>query len=306
MTICLDDPTADAAPTGSSRPTSAARRPPPGTGLVELAVVAGRTEVVRLRHESPLRLLVPRQRSAAPTSAWVVAGSYGGGLVAGDTLAVTLRAGPGTSALLGTQASTKVFRSAPGRRGVPGATAAQRLAATLADGATLVAWPDPVTCFAGSRFEQVQRFDLDPSASLLAVDWLTSGRMARGERWAFARYRSETTISVGGATRVKDATLLDPADGPLDAVARTGGFDCLGMAWAVGPCFAGAAAGLQARLGRASIDPRRDVQFAVSPIDGGTVVRFAGRSTEAAWRWLREHLTDGLAAVGLDPWARRG
>lgn len=284
-----------------------------GSGLVELAVVNGRTEVVRLRAESPIRLLVPRSRSAKPFAAWVVGGSYGGGLVAGDRLAVALRCGPGTTAVLGTQASTKVYRFASGRRTRVIVGSGQTLDATLADRSVLVAWPDPVTCFAGSRYEQRQAFDLAASASLLAVDWVTSGRMARGERWAFDRYASTTTIRVGGRLLARESTTLDPADGPLDAVARTGGFDCLGAAWIVGPAFADVAAGLVSRLGRTPIDPRLDVMFGVSTIPGGpagtaggAVLRFAGRGSEAASRWLREQLAGALGVVGIDPWARRG
>lgn len=277
-----------------------------GTGVVELAAVNGWTEVVRLRAESPLRLLAPRRRSDPSRTAWIVAGSYGGGLVDGDRLSVAVRCGPGTAAVLGTQASTKVYRSAASRRAGASVGSGQALDATLADGAVLIAWPDPVTCFAGSRYAQRQAFDLAPSASLLAVDWVTSGRMARGERWAFDRYHSVTEIRVAGRLRVRDAVLLDPADGPLDAVARTGGFDCLGTAWLVGPALEPAVSAVLAALGRAPIDPRRDVQFGVSPVAAGAVVRFAGRSTEATWRWLREQLAGCLTVVGLDPWARRG
>lgn len=304
---------------------TAVRRP--GCGHAELRRVGGRTAVVRLEADSPLRLLAPRQRSAA---AWVVAGSYGGGLVSGDRLDVTLRCGDVTTVVLGTQASTKVYRAAGGPAGSdvpPGrdapaakqpptarSLAEQSLAATVGESAVLLSWPDPVTCFAGSRYRQAQRFELAATASLLAVDWLTSGRMARDERWAFDRYESRTTIATASRPVVRDALRLDPADGPLDAPARTGGFGCLGTAWLVGPAFAPAACGLLDRLGRSPIDPRRDVQFAVSPIGGGgsdsdgggAVLRFAGRSTESAWRWLREQLAGAVAVVGIDPWTRRG
>lgn len=286
-------------------PHAAHARPAPGSGLVELRVVGGRTEVVRLASNSPLRLLAPGRRRTA--AAWVVAGSYGGGLVSGDRLDVEVRCGEGTVAVLGTQASTKVYRSPSASNDVASPASGQTLWATLAETAVLVSWPDPVTCFAGSRYEQSAAFDLAPSASLLAVDWLTSGRMARGERWAFDRYESVTTISIAGRPIVHDAVRLDPADGPLDAVARTGGFGCLGTAWLVGPALAGVTADLIGRLARSPIDPRRDVQYAVSPlVGGGAVVRLAGRTTESAWRWLREQLAGALDVVGIDPWARRG
>lgn len=302
---------ADAQASPRPEPVAAESTNTPGSGLVELARVGGRTEVVRLRSCSPLRLLCPRSRS---TAAWVVAGSYGGGLVSGDVLDVQLTCGPGTSAVLGTQATTKVYRArrpSSGGVAVRPNTCRQVLRATLAHDATLVSWPDPVTCFAGSRYAQEQAFDLSATASLLAVDWVTSGRMARGERWAFDRYQSVTAIRVDGRLRLRESTTLDPADGSLDAVARTGGYDCLGMAWLVGPAFAAVADHLLATLGRSPIDPRRPVLFGISPAGHeqgprGATIRFAARSTNAAWHWLREQLAGGLAVVGVDPWSRRG
>lgn len=280
-----------------------------GEGLVELAVVGGRTEVVGLRAESPLRLLSPRSRSEA---AWVVAGSYGGGLVSGDRLSVNVRCRPHTCVVLGTQATTKIYRNRIGAAvGLP-AACRQEISATLDDGATLVSWPDPVTCFKGSRFVQRQTFRLSSTASLVAVDWMTSGRMARGERWAFESYRTETSIYVDGRLRLRDSTTLDPLDGPFDVTARTAGFDVLGMAWVVGPRFSSVAAGLMSRLERDPIDPRRDVLYGISPLadpgtgDAGVVIRFAARSTDAGWRWLRSQLSGVLDVIGIDPWSRRG
>ncbi|QOV91921.1 urease accessory protein UreD [Humisphaera borealis] len=298
--LAIADPTPSRAP-------NAARA---GFGRVDLALVGGRTEVVRLRAESPLRLLSPRSRAAA---AWIVAGSYGGGFVCGDRISVAVRCGPGTRTVLGTQASTKVYRSRSAfAAGSGGGAGQQQLAAVLGENAMLVSWPDPITCFAGSRFVQRQNFDLSPTASLVAVDWLTSGRMARGERWAFDRYETETRISVGGRLRLRESTTLDPADGPIHPVARTAGMDCLGMAWVVGPAFAGVAEALKQRLERQPIDPRRDVQYGISPIGdaatefSGAVVRFAAKSTDAAWHWLRSQLASAMEVVGIDPWSRRG
>lgn len=284
-------------------------RPSSGDGEVELAVVAGRTTVVRLRAESPLRLLSPRSRSNA---AWVVAGSYGGGLVSGDRLSVSMRCGPRTHTVLGTQATTKVYRSRIGRGTGPVAACRQELSADLADGAALVSWSDPVTCFAGSRFAQRQAFRLAPTASLVVVDWVTSGRMARGERWAFERYASETQIHTSGRLRLRESTTLVPTDGLMSSAALTAGMDCLGMAWVVGPAFAGVADELLRRLERDPIDPRRSVQFAVSRLGeagtdfSGAVVRFAARGTDAGWSWLRSQLRGVLDAVAIDPWSRRG
>jgi urease accessory protein len=287
-----------ATPVAHAGPAHRATPPSDGSGSVELALLNGRTQVIRLASQSPLRLLSPRHHVKA---AWIVAGSYGGGLLARDRLGIDLQCRAGTTTILSTQASTKVYRASSG----PGASG-QRLTATLAALATLISWPDPVTCFAGARYEQAQSFHLEPSSSLLAVDWLTSGRMARGERWEFNYYSSRTTVHVNGELKIHETLTLDPRDGSLDAPARAGGMNCLGVAWVIGPQFDAAAQALLQRLARSPIDPRRDVLFAISSLTGGAVIRFAGRSTEAVTRWLRQQLKEAVDVAGFDPWSRRG
>ncbi|CAN0333704.1 unnamed protein product, partial [Ectocarpus sp. 8 AP-2014] len=43
---------------------------------------------------------------------------------------------------------------------------------------------------------QHQRFLLEHDSSLVLVDWLTSGRMSRGEGWAFNRLESRNEVMV--------------------------------------------------------------------------------------------------------------
>ena len=95
---------------------------------------------------SPLRLLTPADHGDA---AWVFLASLGGGLLDGDRIDLDVEVGDGASALLGTQASTKVYRSPPG-----GAGSSQRLSARVGAGALLAVVPDPVVCFADTRYEQ--------------------------------------------------------------------------------------------------------------------------------------------------------
>ena len=47
----------------------------------------------------------------AGASAWAYAATYGGGLVGGDSVSMRVEVGAGASALVATQASTKVYRS---------------------------------------------------------------------------------------------------------------------------------------------------------------------------------------------------
>jgi urease accessory protein len=268
----------------------------PGQGELELTRVNGRTAVTRAMASSPLRLLTPHGRG---TSARVFSSTFGGGLVAGDGIALHVRAGAGTACVLGTQASTKVYRSPAG------IASSQRLTLIAEEGATCVVAPDPVTCFAGAVYEQRQEFDLHPGASLLLIDWLTSGRLARGERWAFDRYRTRTDVTVGGRNVFRDALRLDAADGPVAAEHRMGRCDCMALALLIGPRMERPAAELLDWAQAQPITLGEDLIFSASPLSGGAVVRVAGSTTETVGRWLRERLLFVAKLLGEDPWARK-
>ena len=75
--------------------------------------------------------------------------------------------------------------------------------------ALLAVVPDPIVCFADADFTQTQRYDLHPDASLVMVDWITSGRHASGERWAFSRYESRFE-SDAARPDFFDALVLEP------------------------------------------------------------------------------------------------
>lgn len=277
---------------GGVRPVPDSRA---GAGRVELSRVAGRTVVTQLQAHSPLRLLAPH----AGPSAWVFAGTYGGGLLAGDWIDLRVRVNCGATALLSTQASTKVYRSGNGQ------TARQTLRARVEQDALLALLPDPVTCFAGARYEQVQRFDVRPGGSLVLLDWLTSGRRAREERWAFHRYQSRNDIFIGSRHLFRDAIRLDAATDVIGDAHRMGRYDCWATAVLVGPRVAGAAQAIAKRIAREPIRPAAPLLFAASPLDDGVVLRVAGRETEQVGRWLREQLAFLPGLLGADPWSRK-
>ncbi|MDB5331858.1 MAG: ureD [Phycisphaerales bacterium] len=270
--------------------------PLPGHGELEFTRVNGRTAVTRAMASSPLRLLTPRGHGM---SARVFTSTFGGGLVAGDTIALTVRAGAGTACILGTQASTKVYRSPAG---IP---SSQRILLIAEEGATCVVAPDPVTCFAGAVYEQRQSIQLHAGASLLMIDWLTSGRRARGERWAFDRYQTCTDIAVGGRVIFRDALRLDAADGAVGAEHRMGRCDCMGLAILIGPRMERPAANLLEWVQSRPVTPGENLIFSASPLPGGAVLRAAGPTTEAVGRWFRERLSFASELLGDDPWARK-
>jgi len=267
---------------------AATRDTPPSTageGLLRVARVNGRSEVLTARATSPMKLLTPR--SSVSSDASVVMSSYGGGLVSGDRLRLRVTVGDGARLRIGTQASTKVYR-----RTERGGACAQTINADVAAGATLIVAPDPVTCFAGAAYEQSQRFHLAPDASLLLVDWLTSGRWACGERWAFESYRSRTEISVAGRRVLLDAIRIDARHGTIDQPHRCGRFECLATVVLIGPAFAALAERILIDVARETVQRRGLLISAASPVRGGAILRVAGMGAEPVGRYVTAHLSD--------------
>lgn len=130
--------------------------------------------------------------------------TYGGGIVAGDAISLSVTLAPSTRLILLTQGSTKIFRSP-----AAATTSKQDMRATLHPGSALCYLPDPVQPFRESSFVQKQVFDLLPPArkgaaaahgdvqgrgSLCVLDWVSCGRAATGENWDFWKYGSKNEV----------------------------------------------------------------------------------------------------------------
>jgi urease accessory protein len=89
------------------------------------------------------------------------------------------------------------------------------LRARVDDDSLLVLLPDPVVCFAGSRYTQDQHVQIADGASLVLVDWLTAGRIRPGERWQFDEYRSHTRIWRGERLVLHEGLVLSPEHGVI-------------------------------------------------------------------------------------------
>ncbi len=274
-----------------------------GQGRLAFQRVAGATSIVRSEATSPLQLLAPRPRAPC---AWAVLVGHGGGLLAGDEVSLELELEAGAAALVTTQAETKVYRSADG------ATARQQLDARIASGAALALFPDPVSPFAGARYDGRQRFRLEEGASLLSVDALVAGRSARGERWAFARHRSATEVWLGERLVLADALELEPRAaspdaGPLAAslASRLGRFEAFATVVLLGPTFAAAARALAARLSAEPVLREAPLLAAASPLCDGLLLRCAASTAERLTTFLHELLAPALSALGTSPFLHR-
>lgn len=267
-----------------------------GSARLEAEVVFGESTVTSASAISPLKLLTPCSRGK---SVWAYASNFGGGLVAGDETQVDLRIGPEARCFFGTQASTKVYRN-PARR-----PCSHRTRARLERGSFLAFTPDPVQPFEGSSYRQRQEFHLAEGASLVLLDWFTSGRVARGERWLFRQFQSRNDVFIDGRRVFVDSVFLDPENGPIGAPHCAGRFNCIAMLLLLGPSLQEAAANLIMDISSRPVQRGGTLNCSASAVREGAVLRAAGEDVESVGREIKRHLNFLADFLGDDPWTRK-
>ncbi len=267
-----------------------------GDAALAVSMVHGLSAATIVWARSPLKLLTPRPRGG---SVWAYTSSFGGGMVAGDRTRLEVTVDAGARCFLGTQASTKIYRN-PAK--LP---CSHDLLARVADEALLILAPDPVQCFAESSYEQRQHFTLTPAANLMLVDWLSAGRVARGELWNFRRYLSRNEVERQGKKLLVDAVLLDSRDGKLAGKYRGGRFQCLATVLLMGPCVARYAQQILEWYSARPIQPNAPVVVAASPLHEGVILRLAGTSVEYVGRAMHERLGFVRELLDDNPFSRK-
>jgi urease accessory protein len=246
--------------------------------------------VTRARSVAPLRLLAPASPGGA---AWVYQSSLGGGFVGRDAIALDVDVAAGARLFLTSQASSKVYRRAVSRC---------RLDASIGESGVLVAWPDPVVCFAGASFDQHQRFRLARSAGLITVDAWTAGRLAHGECWAFDRLALRTELEIDGTEVLADALVVAPAHGELEA--RMGDARAFATITIAGEVFAGAVQAIDRAIATRALTMQPRIAASVWP--WGAVVRIAAGTTELLVAAIHALIDEPVRGVlGADPFARK-
>jgi urease accessory protein UreH len=132
--------------------------------------------------------------------------------------------------ILSPQANTRIFPCPAG------AITRQDFHGTVYAEGLLVAGGDPTVLYQGSRYLQSQHWVLHPGARLVVVDWMTAGRIGRGERFAFGQYRSDLRVeNPEGRPLLVDRLCLEPGTGEMGM----GGFASLLTVHVLGPGWAG-------------------------------------------------------------------
>ena len=149
----------------------------------------GRTRLVHNRHHGPLRLIRALPRVDGGCEAVIV--HPPGGLVSGDTLDITVGAGPGVSLVCTTPGAQKWYRST--------GSAARASTRLVAGADSKLSWlPQPAIVFDGAQAEQIVEFDLAASARFVGWEGLILGRQAMGERFARGSLAQRLALRIDG------------------------------------------------------------------------------------------------------------
>jgi len=217
-------------------------------------------------------------------------------MVDGDSTRLRIDVGAGASSYVSSQSSAKIYRS-------PRGTQAD-VEVRVAPGGLLILDPDPVVCLAGSRYRQRQVVDLADGAGFVLVDWLTSGRRASGERWAFESYEGRIEIRDRARLIVHESLVLRSSDGPLEA--RMGRFDVLAVVVVAGAMLLEEAISIVGHVAKVRARRRAEQLISAAGLErGGCVVRIAGRSVEHVRHAIQDCLRWVPDRLGDDPWRRK-
>ncbi len=185
-----------------------------GATEIGFARRGGTTRLTHLYQHDPLRVLFPAPERDDAVLAVVVTTS--GGLVAGDHIALAVRAEPGAVAQITSAAAEKIYRST-------GATTAISHSLTADNGAWLEYLPQETILFDGARLRRQTTVALAPGAGFLGGGILVFGRRARGESFTSGLLHDQLEIHRDRVLMWGDALHLD--DGIAAIMADPACFD---------------------------------------------------------------------------------
>jgi urease accessory protein len=303
----------------------------PGHGSIVIDILPPDTPVLQtLSYQYPLKLIapdpLPPPNHASGTDVprlihTIFLLTYGGGIVAGDTIDLDVHLADRARLILLTQGSTKIFKTPD-----PNVVSRQHMNVYLKRNSALVYLPDPVQPFAQSAFSQAQIYHLeDQQGNMCVCDWVTSGRSARGEDWDIHQYKSRNEVWTTAQTGKKrlllrDNLILDKngrTEMPLSS--RMDGFSVFGTLIIHGPLFGPLAQFFldefealpriggrnwgdtalpepspqeQRRLERQKREKVDNLIWSAAKVRGFVLVKFGSSEVEGARNWLRDMIRE--------------
>lgn len=212
-----------------------------------------------------------------------------GGLVGGDRLSIDMKLEADTHVLISAPSANRIYRT-------KGEVSVQEIKLTVGTGAVMEWLPEHAIPFAGSRYRQTLHVNLASGATILLWDALASGRVARGERWAFTSLENEIRITAAAGGSLLERYVLDSTD--LGRVGLAGDWDYVASLYVVNDSMPPEIwTQLESRLA-AVLDQHQRVLGGVSqPAVPGIAVKLLTRSApdlaqvlEALWTAVRAEL----------------
>jgi urease accessory protein len=136
------------------------------------------------------------------------------GILEGDRLELAVSVGTGAALLVVTPSVSRVFHMREGE-----ATGVQQF--SVEAGGWLEFLPEPLVPHHASRYRQTTEITVERGGELVFADFVTPGRIARGEMWSWTRLKLELAVRVGGELILRER--LDQSGEELRALARLAG-----------------------------------------------------------------------------------
>lgn len=155
-----------------------------------------------------------------------------GGILDTDRLDWRVDVAAGARAQITSTGATRVHRSRSPER-----MASQHTAVTVGAGGYLEYVPDQLIPFAGSRFEQRTRVELDRGASLIWWEKIAPGREASGEVFQYESLALSFELMAAGDPVAIEQWTVEPDSGRVESIARLGPFRHFASCYV---CLAGA------------------------------------------------------------------
>jgi urease accessory protein len=174
--------------------------------------------ILRVKQQQPPWRVVRGFRAASGETLAHVH-NLSGGILDTDSLSWQVDVAPRAQAQVTSTGATRVYRSrSPDRR------ASQRASVNIAADAYLEYLPDQLIPFAGSRFDQTARVEIERGGSLIWWDRVAPGREASDEIFRFESLTSDFELIADGQPIAIERWSLTPPMERLDSIARLGPF----------------------------------------------------------------------------------
>ena len=134
------------------------------------------------------------------------------GFFDGDRVTSEITVAPDARLVLSTPAASRVYQT---RSGKPAANFQEF---DVAENASLEWFPEAFIPHAGASYVQTTKIALHGSSSLLFFEWLSPGRVAMGEMFAYQNLRWELDLSVDGNLVARERYDLRPGNDSLEAL----------------------------------------------------------------------------------------